>query len=49
MAFHNDLLQQAMEALKQVKLAEQAFAEWRPIRHEENAQEYLVSLLLKNR
>jgi hypothetical protein len=38
-----------IEALAQVKDAEKAFAEWRLIRNERIAQEYLVSFLVKNR
>jgi uncharacterized protein (UPF0332 family) len=37
------------EALRQVKLAEQAFTTWKSIRNEPIAQAYLVSLLVKNR
>jgi uncharacterized protein (UPF0332 family) len=37
------------EALAWVKSAEQAFATWKPIRNEQIAQEYLVSLVVKKR
>lgn len=37
------------EALAQVKSAEQAFSAWKPIRHEQIAQAYLVSLVVKKR
>jgi hypothetical protein len=37
------------EALAQVKSAEQAFATWKPIRNEQIAQAYLVSLVVKKR
>jgi len=37
------------DALAQVKSAEQAFAKWKPIRHEQIAQAYLVSLAVKKR
>jgi len=37
------------EALARVKSAEQAFALWKPIRNEEIAQAYLVSLVVKKR
>lgn len=37
------------EALAQVKSAEQAFATWKPIRNEQVAQAYLVSLVVKKR
>jgi hypothetical protein len=37
------------EALKQVKSAEQAFVTWKSIRHEQIAQAYLVSLVVKKR
>lgn len=37
------------EALAQVKSAQQAFATWGPIRHEQIAQAYLVSLVVKKR
>ena len=38
-----------IEALTQVKSAEQAFAEWKLIRKEQIAQAYLVSFLVKHR
>ena len=37
------------EALAQVKSAEQAFSTWKPIRDEQIAQAYLVSLVVKKR
>ena len=37
------------EALARVKSAEQAFATWKPIRNEQIAQAYLVSLVVKKR
>jgi uncharacterized protein (UPF0332 family) len=37
------------EALAQVKSVEQAFATWKPIRNEQIAQAYLVSLVVKKR
>jgi uncharacterized protein (UPF0332 family) len=37
------------EALAQVKSAQQAFATWEPIRHEQIAQAYLVSLVVRKR
>jgi len=37
------------DALAQVKSAEQAFRAWNPIRREQIAQEYLVSLVVKRR
>ena len=37
------------EALAQVKSAEQAFIIWKPIRSEQIAQAYLVSLVVKKR
>lgn len=37
------------EALAQVKSAERAFATWKPIRNEQIAQAYLVSLVVKKR
>jgi uncharacterized protein (UPF0332 family) len=37
------------EALAQVKSAEQAFHAWKPIRHAQIAQEYLVSLVVRRR
>lgn len=38
-----------IEALAEVKLAEQAFVKWKRIRNEPIAQAYLVSLLVKDR
>lgn len=37
------------EALAEIKLAEQAFRIWKPIRNEQIAQAYLVSLMVKKR
>jgi uncharacterized protein (UPF0332 family) len=37
------------DALAQVKSAEQAFATWKPIRNEQIAQAFLVSLVVKKR
>ena len=37
------------EALARVKSAEQAFNTWNPIRNEQIAQAYLVSLVVKKR
>ena len=37
------------EAVSQVKSAEQAFGAWKPIRHEQIAQAYLVSLVVKKK
>jgi uncharacterized protein (UPF0332 family) len=37
------------EALAQLKAAEQAFSAWKPIRNEQIAQAYLVSLVVKKR
>ena len=37
------------EALAWVKSAEQAFATWKPIRNEQIAQAFLVSLVVKKR
>jgi hypothetical protein len=37
------------EALAQIKSAEQAFSTWKPIRDEQIAQAYLVSLVVKKR
>jgi hypothetical protein len=37
------------EALRQIESAERAFAAWRKIRKERIAQDFLLSLLVKNR
>jgi hypothetical protein len=37
------------EALAQVKSGEQTFGRWKPIRNEQIAQAYLVSLVIKKR
>lgn len=37
------------DALTQVRSAEDAFNKWKPIRHEQIAQAYLVSLIVKKR
>lgn len=47
--YDNDRFWTRTEALAQVKSAEQAFSAWRPIRNEQIAQAYLVSLIVKKR
>lgn len=47
--YDNTVLWTRTAALAIVKEAEQAFAAWKPIRNEQIAQAYLVSLVVKKR
>jgi hypothetical protein len=47
--YDNTIFWTRTEALAQVKSAEHAFSAWKSIRHEQIAQAYLVSLVVKKR
>jgi hypothetical protein len=47
--FDNTTFWTKTDALSQVKSVQQAFGIWKPIRNEQIAQAYLVSLVVKKR
>ncbi|MBM3755181.1 MAG: hypothetical protein FJW38_14515 [Acidobacteria bacterium] len=47
--YHNGVIWNHIESLDEVSAAKDAFAIWATIRHEDIAQDYLVSLLIKPR